>query len=119
MPPTPNAYSCRPMHLDLDKTKGLTVHWEDGSTSFYTILYLRRNSPSADSRVLREQIAKNPLTVLPASKTPNATLTAVNAQLVGNYAIRIVFSDGHDTGIYSWDYLKKIDPTHARPNDSH
>jgi DUF971 family protein len=29
---------------------------------------------------------------------------------VGNYAIRIRFSDGHDTGLYSWDYLRRIDP---------
>jgi DUF971 family protein len=30
--------------------------------------------------------------------------------MVGNYAIRIRFSDGHDTGIYSWAYLREIDP---------
>jgi DUF971 family protein len=29
---------------------------------------------------------------------------------VGNYAIKITFSDGHDTGIYSWVYLRSIDP---------
>ena len=35
-----------------------------------------------------------------------------DAELVGNYAIRIVFSDGHDTGIYTWDYLLHLaEPT--------
>jgi len=29
---------------------------------------------------------------------------------VGNYALRIRFSDGHDTGIYSWRYLRSLDP---------
>jgi DUF971 family protein len=27
---------------------------------------------------------------------------------VGNYAVRIVFDDGHDTGLYSWDYLHEL-----------
>jgi len=30
--------------------------------------------------------------------------------LVGRYAVRIKFSDGHKTGLYSWDYLRSIDP---------
>ena len=51
-----------------------------------------------------------PLTVLPASATGDQPLTATGAQLVGNYAVRIIFSDGHDTGLYSWDYLREIDP---------
>lgn len=33
-----------------------------------------------------------------------------SAELVGNYALRIAFSDGHRTGIYSWRYLREIDP---------
>ena len=102
----------RPKHLDLKKDRGLTVEWEDGTTSYYSIAYLRRMSPSAEQRELREEMARNPLTVLPASAThaSNEPLTATGAQLVGNYAIKIIFSDGHDTGIYSWDYLKSIDP---------
>jgi DUF971 family protein len=94
----------RPTRLDLKKDKGLTVEWGDGSTSYYTIAYLRRMSPSADARALREQMASNPLTVLPASRGgtgPAGGLVAESAELVGNYAIRIRFSDGHDTGLFS------------------
>ena len=112
-----HAFSDRPMHLDLEKTRGLTITWEDGSTSFYPLAYLRKYSPSADARELRDKMARNPLTVLPSSGSQDKPLTAVDAQMVGNYAIRIVFSDGHDTGIYSWDYLRRIDPAHAKPQD--
>ena len=66
-------------------------------------------SPSADAKALREAIAANPLTVLPASRS-SGPLVAESAELVGRYAIRIRFSDGHDTGIYSWRYLREIDP---------
>ena len=106
------APSGRPQHLDLKKDQGLTVTWDDGTRSFYPIPYLRRMSPSAEARMLREEMAKNPLTVLPdsASSTSDAPLTATGAELVGNYAVRILFSDGHRTGIYSWDYLRQIDP---------
>ena len=38
---------------------------------------------------------------------PNVKILKVSS--VGNYAIRILFSDGHSTGIYSWDYLRKLE----------
>lgn len=106
----------RPAHLDLKKDHGLTIQWPDGTTSFYAIEYLRKMSPSADARMLRQEMAKNPLTVLPASMTDRQEpLSAVDAELVGNYAIRIRFSDGHSTGIYSWNYLREIDPAAPQP----
>ena len=64
---------------------------------------------------LREQRARNPLTVLPASPADAGPLAAEAAELVGNYAVRITFSDGHDTGIYSWTYLREIDPGQDPP----
>lgn len=42
-------------------------------------------------------------TLNPASVPHDLTITAMH--LVGNYAIQFTFSDGHDTGIYSWDHL--------------
>lgn len=97
----------------MKKDRGLTVQWADGTTSYYSIAYLRRMSPSADAKALREEMASNPLTVLPSSAS-KGPLQAVGAELVGNYAVRIRFSDGHDTGIYSWRYLKEIDPQTQR-----
>ena len=109
--PTP----MKPISLDLKKDQGLTVHWPGGVVSFYPIAYLRKMSPSADAKMLREEMERNPLTVLPTSGGDAGPLTAVSAELVGNYAIRIVFSDGHDTGIYSWDYLREIDRPEFQP----
>lgn len=99
-----------PIHLDLKKDRGLSVLWSDGTTSYYSIAYLRRMSPSADARDLRDQLEKNPLTVLPGRRDGEGPLTAVSAEMVGNYALKIEFSDGHATGLYSWAYLRKIDP---------
>jgi DUF971 family protein len=106
-----------PKHIDLKKDRGLTIAWDDGQTSYYSIAYLRKMSPSAEARQLREEMARNPLTILPStsSRTGGGPLVALGAELVGNYALRITFSDGHDTGIYSWGYLRKIDPQVQEP----
>ncbi|MEM7681986.1 MAG: DUF971 domain-containing protein [Planctomycetota bacterium] len=109
-PPTPTS-------LDLDRQHGLTVRWSDGRVSIYPVAYLRRMSPSAETRQQREQQAANPLAVLKSAPVSAAELRADSAELVGNYAVRIRFSDGHDTGLYAWDYLRQIDPT--RPEGPH
>ncbi|MBM4108212.1 MAG: DUF971 domain-containing protein [Phycisphaerae bacterium] len=97
-----------PTHIDLKKDRGLTVQWADGSTSYYSIAYLRKMSPSAEMRQLREEMDRNPLAILPGGRT--GPVVAESAELVGNYALRIRFSDGHRTGLYTWDYLRGIDP---------
>lgn len=97
-----------PRTIDLKKDKGLTLEWADGVTSYFTIAFLRKMSPSADMRQLREEMATNPLAILP-SGLASGPITATSAELVGNYALRICFSDGHDTGIYSWAYLRELD----------
>ncbi|NUQ68027.1 MAG: DUF971 domain-containing protein [Phycisphaerales bacterium] len=97
-----------PRTIDLKKDKGLTLEWADGVTSYFTIAFLRKMSPSADMRQLREEMATNPLAILPAGLA-SGPISATSAELVGNYALRIRFSDGHDTGIYSWAYLRELD----------
>lgn len=109
--PTPKCVTMRPRHIDIKKDEGLTITWEDGSTSFYSVAYLRKHSPSADARALREEMARNPLTVLPTSTgSSSGPLRIEEAHPVGNYAISLTFSDGHNTGIYSWRYLAEIAP---------
>ena len=97
-----------PEHLDLKRDEALTVRWSDGRVSVYPVAYLRRMSPSADAQQTREEIDSNPLAVLPA--TGDAPLRCESVEPVGRYAVRLVFSDGHQTGLYTWAYLREIDP---------
>jgi len=103
-------YVLAPTNLDLKKDKGLTIAWNDGVVSYISIARLRKMSPSADMRELRGQMAANPLTVLPASASRGGSgpLVVTDAELVGNYALRLTFSDGHSTGIYTWEYLREL-----------
>ncbi len=98
-----------PLALDLKKDKGLTVQWADGTTSYFSVQLLRKMSPSADQRELRAEQSRNPLTVLPSGGSRSAgPLMAEGAELVGNYAVRLRFSDGHSSGIYTWEYLRRL-----------
>lgn len=100
-----------PLALDLKKDKGLTVQWADGSSSYFSVALLRKMSPSAEQRELRAEQGRNPLTVLPASAFgagKGGPLQAEGAELVGNYALRVKFSDGHSSGIYTWEYLRRL-----------
>ncbi|MEM6553029.1 MAG: DUF971 domain-containing protein [Planctomycetota bacterium] len=99
-----------PVHLDLKRDTALTVRWSDGRVSVYPVLYLRRQSPSAEARQEREAIDAGPLAVL-KDRGGAASLRAESMELVGNYALRVRFSDGHDTGLYTWGYLREIDPS--------
>lgn len=108
----------RPKHIDLKKDKALTIRWSDGRVSIYPISLLRKLSPSADARELRKEMESNPLTVLPAGQANTGPLTALGIDMVGNYAIQIRFSDGHETGIYTWPYLRQIDPDQPDTSDN-
>lgn len=103
-----------PQHLDLKKDQGLTIHWSDGQKSFYPIAYLRKMSPSAEMRELRKQMNANPLTILPDGLDLSQAIAAESAEMVGNYALKIKFTDGHATGLYSWTYLREIDPNNKQ-----
>ncbi len=97
---------------------GVDITWGDGHTSHYDFTYLRDLCPCAlcdDERAKKRALASSggpapASAVLPMFKPkPNAR----GAHAVGHYAIQIDFTDGHATGIYSFDYLRTICPCEA------
>jgi len=109
---TPNSTDAQaiPLKLRLDRARGLEIHWSEGQKSEYSLSFLRTMCPCATCKTLRDQSAtprkKTSLTVLPGNFS--APLAALSAELVGNYALRIEWSDQHGTGIYSFTYLREI-----------
>lgn len=88
--------------------EGVAIEWRDAHQSRYTFPYLRDHCPCATCRERSHQTDGR--TVLPLYKEP---ARAVQAEPVGHYAVRFVFSDGHATGIYSFQYLRDICPCEA------
>lgn len=91
----------RPVEITLHrKSRVLEIGFDDGKVFRLSCEYLRVYSPSAEVR------GHGPgQEVLQAGKK-DVEITAVEP--VGNYAVKLVFSDGHDTGLYSWDYLYEL-----------
>jgi DUF971 family protein len=91
--------------------QGVEITWSDGHASRYDFPYLREHCPCAvcnDERVRKESVTGgSSAAVLPMFKPK---VTAKSAKAVGNYAIHLEFSDGHSTGIYSFDHLREICP---------
>ncbi len=80
--------------------KQLKVTFEDGASFTLPAEYLRVESPSAEVQGHS-----------PSQKTTlggRRHVGIMRIEPVGSYAVRIVFDDLHDTGLYSWDYLRKL-----------
>jgi DUF971 family protein len=82
----------------------LTIRWADGHASEFPARYLRGRCPCAQcvsettgERLVHEEHVR-----------PDVQVAA--ARTVGNYALHFEWSDGHTTGIYSFDYLRRICP---------
>jgi DUF971 family protein len=78
----------------------LGIMWEDGHESIYPAEYLRSNCPCA---MCTHDLVRG-LGIHPGR------FKIVRVRQIGNYAIGIQWADGHDTGIYAYDYLKKTCP---------
>lgn len=82
------------------KSRLLEIEFDDGSRFELPFEYLRVYSPSAEVRGHGPgqetlQLGKHEVGI-------------VAAEPVGNYAVRLVFDDGHDTGLYTWAYLHEL-----------
>ena len=99
--------------------EGVDIVWSDGHTSHYPFPYLRDLCPCAlcnDERDKKARMGTSPVASieLPMFKP---RVTAKSAQAMGNYALQITFSDGHATGIYSFEHLREICPCEACGRD--
>jgi DUF971 family protein len=83
----------------------LTVTFDSGESFALAAEYLRVESPSAEVRGHGgpKQIVRG---------KERVTIRALEP--VGNYAVRILFDDGHDSGLYSWDFLATLGREHDR-----
>lgn len=112
MAETPTARNNRqrkpwPVEIRLKKRAArLEIDFDDGQTFHYPAEYLRVESPSAE---VQGHGAGEKVTV-PGKKS----VKIENLEPVGNYAVRILFDDGHSTGLYSWDYLYRLGREQAR-----
>jgi DUF971 family protein len=83
----------------------VAIAWDDGTESYHPFARLRGASPSAETQgerdILGQQHGGHP-------PRDFSGVTVTGWERVGNYALRFDFSDGHRTGLYSFDYLQRL-----------
>lgn len=86
----------------------VAIAWSDGRESYLGAERLRAASPSAETQGERDIFGRQY-----GGDGPRkfAGVRVLGWERVGNYALRFDFSDGHRTGLYSFEYLRKLDPS--------
>lgn len=110
---TTSALTTDPEHIAISKSKGIEIDWKDGHHSSYGIEYLRDFCPCAGCTGAHGTEPRAKATQAPPPPanpfqmyTPKLKMNSIEP--VGNYALKIVWSDGHSAGIYSYDHLRGI-----------
>lgn len=100
--------------VNLSTGTGVDIEWADGHRSHYEFPFLRDACPCALCDDERGKTGRKPgeKPPAPADALPmfKAAVKALSAEGVGKYAIKFHWSDNHDLGIYSWQYLRDICP---------
>ena len=103
----------QPVKVRVHKTEGtgLEIDWEDGHHSSWAFAWLRNACPCATCHDERDKSGRapgepkpQPSTLLPMYQEPPRPLVVTP---VGRYALSFEWNDGHKSGIYSWDYLRR------------
>ncbi len=95
----------RPLDLQVIGNQ-LAVKWPDDSETFLELETLRRRCPCATCQGERDVLGN--LHKGPDRPLTRAAFELVRLENIGSYAIQPVWADGHATGIYAFEYLRKI-----------
>ncbi|MEE9216102.1 MAG: DUF971 domain-containing protein [Anaerolineales bacterium] len=104
--------TARPSKISASRSQGLLIiEWEDGHHSEYPLAGLRAACPCAECRGGHEGMGKsgNP-DMLEIPLAPAGSIELNSMEGVGNYALQLVWKDGHAYGIYTWEYLRQLCP---------
>jgi DUF971 family protein len=100
-----------PTNIEVDlKQSEVRISWADGYHSAYSLDYLRKICPCAACNEQRRN--DNPLRVLrPDQIVTKAELRRERpVEMVGNYALQFFWADGHNSGLYTFDFLRQASP---------
>ena len=105
--------AARPTGVKADRNERvLKITWDDGRESVYPFAGLRAVCPCVECKGGHDNMG-GPADPTQVRDAPDTGITVSNLQAVGAYALQFFWSDGHDSGIYTWDYLRESDPALA------
>lgn len=90
--------------------KGLVIEWDDGHKGNYPFDFLRKACPCAMCKGERGPLSQEPLALPVLTNLSPEAFQPKDFFKVGRYAVGFKWGDGHDSGIYTFDYLRTICP---------
>lgn len=98
----------KPTQIKKTDDHALLISWDDGHAVTYTLKFLRDECPCAGCRGETLLFGKT-LQPMQLPIFQPGMFDLKKLELVGNYAMQVAWGDGHDTGIYSWEYLLQLE----------
>ncbi len=104
-----------PTNITLDqKTGNLIINWSDGRICQYPLSPLRLACPCVECRGGHGNMGPQGDPKNLNDLIPLRTYQVERVEIVGNYALQFVWDDGHNSGIYTWDYLYRLCPPNEK-----
>lgn len=105
----------KPKQIKIHNKESIFIKWDNEKETIISLKYLRDECPCAN--------CKGETILLKTYRPPKLNISSTEMYViqkiesVGSYAIQITWKDGHNTGIYSWEYLLKLeqDQTEIKP----
>ncbi len=111
-PLPPDAVTPAKVKIAITEGTGVEIVWKDGQRSHWSFPYLRDACPCATCHEEREKTGRKPGEPKPVPQqmfplyTPPAR--PVKAEPIGRYAIKFKWADGHESGIYAFEFLRRL-----------
>ena len=110
---SPDAVTPAKVRVALTEGTGVEIDWKDGHRSRWSFAFLRDACPCATCHEEREKTGRAPGEPKPV--VPQmfpiyvAAVRPLQAEPIGRYAMKFKWNDGHESGIYAWEFLRRLD----------
>ena len=109
----PEAVTPAKVRIALTEGTGVSIDWKDGHRSHWSFPFLRDACPCATCHEEREKPGRAPGEPKPAPAQVfpiyKPAARPQKAEPVGRYAVKFYWNDGHESGIYAWEFLRRLD----------
>jgi DUF971 family protein len=107
-----SAVTPKKVRVKITEGTGVEIEWKDGHHSAWNFAWLRNACPCATCHEDREKTGRLPGVPKPKEQTLlmmyEAPAKPLEVTPAGKYALKFKWSDGHESGIYSWEYLRRV-----------
>ena len=111
-PLAPDAVTPAKIRVKKSEGTGMEIDWRDGHQSSWSFRWLRDACPCATCHEAREAAGLRPGETRPKPQAVFAMYEAppgpVEVTPIGKYALKFKWNDGHEAGLYSWEYLRRV-----------